>query len=75
MTKSDGLKLITPFPAFAEIPELLQHIRRNYQFWRDQDAMGVTGLPADHSIPQTPTDLVRKIEFETLTEGKETPES
>lgn len=57
--------------AFAEVPELLQHMKRNYQFWKEQEAMGVTGLPAEFSIPQTPTDLARKIEFDTLAESNE----
>ncbi len=58
--------------AFAEVPDLLQHMKRNYQFWKEQEANGVTGLPPEFSIPQTPTELVRKIEFETLAECKET---
>lgn len=37
--------------------------------------MGVTGLPADFIIPQTPTELARKIEFETLAECKESAEN
>ena len=37
--------------------------------------MGVTGLPPEYIIPLTPTELVRKIEFETLAECKETIES
>jgi len=61
--------------AFAEVPELLQYMKKNYQFWKDQEASGVTGLPAEYTIPQTPTDLVRKIEFETLAECKETLDS
>ncbi|XP_057371370.1 high affinity cAMP-specific and IBMX-insensitive 3',5'-cyclic phosphodiesterase 8A-like [Daphnia carinata] len=61
--------------AFAEVPELLQHMKRNYQFWKEQEAMGVTGLPPEYIIPLTPTELVRKIEFETLAECKETVES
>lgn len=61
--------------AFAEVPELLQHMKKNYQFWKDQEAIGVTGLPPEYMIPQTPTDLVRKIEFETLAECKETFDS
>ena len=61
--------------AFAEVPELLQHLKRNYQFWKDQEAAGITGLPPEYAIPQTPTELVRKIEFETLAEGKESLES
>lgn len=31
---------------FADVPELIGHIKRNYQFWKDQEAAGVTGLPA-----------------------------
>ena len=60
--------------AYAEVPELLQHMKRNYQFWKEQEIMGVTGLPPEHIIPLTPTELVRKIEFETLAECKETVE-
>ncbi|XP_032778447.2 high affinity cAMP-specific and IBMX-insensitive 3',5'-cyclic phosphodiesterase 8A isoform X1 [Daphnia magna] len=60
--------------AYAEVPELLQHMKRNYQFWKEQETMGVTGLPPEHIIPLTPTELVRKIEFETLAECKETVE-
>jgi hypothetical protein len=60
--------------AFIDVPELVAHIKRNYQFWKDQDAAGITGLPPEYMIPQTPTDLVRKIEFETLAEAKETQE-
>ena len=63
------------YSAFAEVPELLQHMKKNYQFWKDQEAIGVTGLPPEYMIPQTPTDLVRKIEFETLAECKETFDS
>ena len=63
------------YAAFAEVPELLQYMKKNYQFWKDQEASGVTGLPAEYTIPQTPTDLVRKIEFETLAECKETLDS
>lgn len=50
-------------------------MKRNYQFWKDQEAAGITGLPPEYAIPLTPTDLVRKIEFETLAEGKESLES
>lgn len=60
--------------AYAEVPELLQHMKRNYQFWKEQEIMGVTGLPPEHIIPLTPTELVRKIEFEALAECKETVE-
>lgn len=37
--------------------------------------MGVTGLPPEYMIPLTPTELVRKLEFETLAECKENVES
>ena len=58
--------------AFAEIPELMNHMKENYQFWKDQDAAGVTGIPAGYasSHPATPTDITpRKIQ--TLAEAKE----
>lgn len=61
--------------AFAEVPDLLSHMKKNYQFWKEQEAMGVTGLPPEFIVPLTPTELVRKIEFETLAECKENAES
>ena len=71
---SDVPFIIIICAAYAEVPELLQHMKRNYQFWKEQEIMGVTGLPPEHIIPLTPTELVRKIEFETLAECKETVE-
>ena len=50
----------------------MNHMKENYQFWKDQDAAGVTGIPAGYasSHPATPTDITpRKIQ--TLAEAKE----